>query len=139
MPTLEYFIIAESCSVDQNTNSLSLFHILEELHVPGLPFVLPQLVAVSSWNLADDEIGNEYQLLLRVHDPGQNEPVDFPLNTAAMRRRHRMMQTFIGFAFHSFGDIRFEVLIDGQHGANHIVSVHQVPQPEQAEPGQPDA
>ena len=54
MPTLEYFLLAESVSTDRERNTVSLFHILEEW-IAQLPLVIPNLVAVSSWKMDEEE------------------------------------------------------------------------------------
>jgi hypothetical protein len=73
MPQLEYFLIAESISVDQSTNRVSLFNVLEEIQCAPLPAGtpaipgrtgIPQLVAVSSWNLSPEDQGREFQVSL---------------------------------------------------------------------------
>src|SRR5215467_8906538 len=78
VPRLEFFVVAESVSVDQRTNRLSLFNILEEMHGIHVPEdvtfprnVIPQLVAASSWLIDQDEIGRRFHVQLRLHQPDQ--------------------------------------------------------------------
>jgi hypothetical protein len=126
MPELEYFLVAESISVDQETNRVSIFNVLEELQADSVPFVYPSLIAISSWNLAEDELGGDFQVMLRVNSPAQESPFDYPINLSReRRRRHRIYHRLIGPSFHAFGDLKFEVLLNGEHRASHIISLIQ--------------
>ena len=126
MPELEYFLVAESISVDQETNRVSIFNVLEELHAESAPISYPALVAISSWNLAENELGGDFQVMLRVNSPAQEAPFDYPINLSREpRRRHRIYHRLIGPTFHAFGDLRFEVLLNGEHRASHVISIIQ--------------
>src|ERR1700728_3069654 len=102
MPQLEYFLVAESLSVDQSTNRVSLFNILEEVGIasepppsvlPGtIPGGIPQLVAVSSWNLAPAEANREYRVSLRITQAGQPAKDFGPITFSTDRNRQRVMQ-----------------------------------------------
>jgi hypothetical protein len=135
MPNLEFFVIAESVSVDQSTNRLSLFNILEELQqveiTPGMEFPrgvlpFPQLVAATSWIVENEEHDRRYRVNLRLHPPGGGESVDLgQLEFLAERRRQRLLQIVVGCPICGPGEMRFEVLLDGVHKANHFVTVSQ--------------
>jgi hypothetical protein len=126
MPTLEYFLVASSISVDQATNNVSLFHILEE--VSGtIPLRLPPLVAASAWVFSPEERGRDCQAGLRIHLPGGNvlsEANGFAVNFSTERRRHRVHQFLEGLVIPASGDVRFEILLNGEHQAFHTVTVH---------------
>jgi hypothetical protein len=133
MPILEYFLLAESVSIDQGTNRASIFHVLEEAHLqqPENYAILPQVVAISSWHIAPDERAKDFRLTLLVHPPGEEapqkdtgQPHSFSLVAEpgpAPRRRVTWM--FIGVTLDRPGNWRFELLIDGEHAANHFVEV----------------
>ena len=92
MPTLEYFLICESMSTDQETNRVSLFNVLEDLqvrmadtsHKQQVP--VAQLVAVACFNRELGDEDQDFQATLRIHAPGQ-ESKDLPLNFTMERNK----------------------------------------------------
>jgi hypothetical protein len=126
MPKLEYFLVCESVSTDRETNRVSLFNIIEEVQLsaaPGSGYIIAQFVAVACWNRMPADEGKDYQATLRIHSPGE-ESIDFPLNFQMERPRHRLTFRFQGLPAVRPGDLRFELLVNGQHTADHIVTVH---------------
>lgn len=125
MARLEFFIVSEDMSIDQFTNRLSLFNILEELAIPALPFVLPSAIAVSLWMMeaGDDEL--DFQCLLRVTMPNDTQ-LEFTTNFKTSSRRHRVIQTIQGVTLNNPGVLRFEVLLNGKHAASHEVDVSMI-------------
>ncbi len=63
MPKLEYFLVAESVSVDQQTNRISFFNVVEQVNVPVFPFTIPQIVAVASWNTEEGDAKRTFRPL----------------------------------------------------------------------------
>jgi len=47
MPQLEYFLVAESTSVDQHTNRVSIFNVAETANVENFPALI-SCVAISA-------------------------------------------------------------------------------------------
>ncbi len=128
MPRLEYFLLADSLSVDQDTNNVSIFHVLEEVTIP-LPGHIPRLVAISSWNIEPEERQrkDEFQATLRIHQPWEEKAPkhkDLPTNFTAERRRHRICQYVTGVPVKEAGELEFEILLNGEHAASHFVTVH---------------
>ena len=127
MPKLEYFVVAQSLSTDRDTNVVSLFHILEELTVPGVPGQLGGFVAVSSWNMAPDERDRDFQVSLRIHLPEGQEPRvmdNFRVNFTAEKARHRVYLYVNGVPIEKPGELRLELLLGGQHQAEHTLTIH---------------
>ncbi len=124
MPTLEFFVVAESFSIDRQSNRLSIFNIVETLTAEEFPVVLPSMVVVTCLNLTDDELGEDFQVLLNVCSGGDS-PLGgpFPTNFKAQSRRHRVIQSFQGVPFSKPGDIRFEQTLNGDHLATHLLEV----------------
>jgi len=128
MPDLEFFAVAESLSVDQTTNRLSLFNILEEVQVmklpPGVVAAPPQFVAVSSWNMAPEDSGKKFRVSLKFKMEGRDHvelgSVEFETN----RRRQRVFLGLIGFPaqIEAACDLRFEIFLDGTYKASHLIS-----------------
>ena len=132
MPTLEYFLVCESVSTDQETNRISLFNILEDIHMlpPGQPgVILAQLVAVCCWNRESGDEDQDFQATLRIHAPNGAEPQEFAMNFRMERPRYRLSLRFQGIPKLEPGVLRFELLLNGKHVAWHTVNVSRVPQP----------
>lgn len=136
MPTLEYFVICESVSTDKDTNRVSLFNIVEEVNlhrraeqgVPrnGIPIV--QFVAVSCWNRLPGDEGNDFQAMLRIHPTAPDvEAAEFPLNFTMQNRRQRLLMRIAGIPEMPAGDLRFELLLNGEHAATHTITIAEAP------------
>lgn len=124
MPRLEFFVVAESAAMDQVTNQASVFNILEEVRAEGFPFLIPQCVAMSLWRSEPGDADRDWQVILRIALPG-SDPQDFSTNfrIAPTGLRHRIAQRLVGLLIQREGDLRFELLLNGQHIAEHIVTV----------------
>ncbi len=132
MPKLEYFLVCESVSTDQETNRVSLFNVLEDIHIlpagqPGV--ILAQLVAVSCWNREPGDEEKDFQATLRIHSPGSSEPKEFPMNFRMDRPRYRLSLRIQGVPNLEPGQLRFELLLNQDHVAWHTVNVTAPPQP----------
>ena len=126
MPRLEYFLVASSLSIDQATNNVSLFHILEEL-TGTMPLRMFPVVAASAWIFEPNELGRDYQASLKVHLPdGELLPESHQLavNFSTERRRHRIHQFLHGLVIPEPGDLVFELILNGEHQASHMITVH---------------
>ena len=126
MPSLEYFVVADSISVDQDSDRISLFHIVEEVSATDLPARVPRPVAVSSWRVQPEEYGRDFQVTLKIHRPWEEkQPAyqEFAINFTAERERHRMHHFVVGLPIRQPGDLEFEVLLNGEHAARHIVTI----------------
>jgi hypothetical protein len=122
MARLELFVVSEGVSVDQFTNQLSLFSVLEEVTPPDFPFVLPSAAAISLWmkEAGDDE--RDFQCLLRLTLPDGNRR-EFTSNFRFRARRHRVIQRIQGLPLNEPGVLRFEVLLNGEYKESHEVDV----------------
>lgn len=70
MPRLELFAVCESCSIDQASNRLSLFNILEETNSEGLPVRVASMAIVSLWLFDPADMGREVLSRVHVRKPG---------------------------------------------------------------------
>lgn len=122
MARLEFFAVSESMSVDQYTNRLSLFNILEEVRSPNFPFALTSATAVSLWTMEAGDDEREFQCMLRITMPDGPQH-EFTSNFRTSMRRHRVIQGFQGFLLNEPGMLRFEVLLNGRHEATHEVDI----------------
>lgn len=131
MAHLEYFLVAEDVVVDQTTNRLSLFNTLEGFKAPGLPLLIPKVCAVSLWRKEPDDEGRDLQSVLRITLPtGQTHQIES--NFRMTNARHRIINRIQGLPITVAGELRFELLINGQHAASHVVSIEAPPPPEEA-------
>lgn len=125
MTHLEYFLVAESVAVDQATNRISLFNVLEEITTSKECAIVPALVIVSAWY--DDEEGDKpraHTLTARLKIPGQDDsPIVSCEFTIHPNRRHRVLNRMSGLTLSQSGILEFEVLLDGAHQATHRVDV----------------
>jgi hypothetical protein len=109
-----------------------LFNVLEDLQLIASESTAQQqlpiahLVAVSCWNRESGDEQRDFQMTLRIHASGQ-EPKDFPLNFTMERPRHRLALRLQGLPKLEPGELRFELLLNGQHVAWHTVNVFPPP------------
>lgn len=136
MPRLEYFLVCESTSIDVETNRISLFNVIEELHLapqgaparqPAIP--VSQCVAVACWNQEPDDEEQDYQETVRICPPGQGQNRDFHVNFSmqGQGRRHRVTLRLQGIPQLEPGELRFELLLNGDYVASHTIDIHQPP------------
>ena len=129
MADLEFFAVAESLSVDQATNRISLFNILEEIQVmklpPGVVAAPPHFFAVSSWNMAPDDSGKTFCVSLKFKMEGRDQVELGKVDFTTDRRRQRVFLAVVGFPlpFESPCDVRFEIYLNGSYKASHLISV----------------
>lgn len=56
MPELEYFVAAESTSVDRDTNAISIFNVFNERRFQQFPLTLKKMVLVTCWISSPEEL-----------------------------------------------------------------------------------
>jgi hypothetical protein len=128
MASLEYFLVAEDVSIDQVTNQLSLFNVFEGFRTPRFPLIVPKCAAVSLWRKEPADEGRDFQCVLRVTLPdGQNHQSES--NFRMTNERQRIVTRLQGVPISMAGELRFELLLNGQHAASHLVIIeHQPPE-----------
>ncbi len=139
MPELEFFAVAESLSVDQNTNRLSLFNLVEEIQViklpPGVVLVPPQLFAVSSWNMTPDDNGKHFRVGLKCKVEGREAVEMGTLDFNTDRKRQRVIVALVGLpvSVEAPCDLRLEVYLNDDYKASHLISatIAEMPAPPQ--------
>jgi hypothetical protein len=122
MARLELFVVSEGVSVDQFTNQLSLFSVLEEVTPPDFPFVLPSAATISLWMKEAGDDDRDFQCMMRVLLPDGNRH-ELTTNFRFRGRRHRVIQRIQGVPLTEPGVLRFEVLLNGEYIASHEVDV----------------
>lgn len=128
MPSLEYFIVAESSAVDRHTNRVSLFNVIETVSASQFPIVFPTIVAVTAWNAEEGDTGQDFQAILKITGPIEGGEVKLNTNFTIKSNRHRTFQNMQGLPITGPGDIRLEISLNGIHQASHTISVQQIQQ-----------
>jgi len=135
MPKLEYFLVCESVSVDRDTNRISLFNVIEEIHVAKAGDditgpVLSNFVAVSCWNREEGDEDQDYQAMLRIRLPvaegdSADAPKEMPMNFQMRSSRQRLLMRLAtaNVPFVPNGKLKFQLLLNGDHCAEHEISV----------------
>ncbi|MBL8871718.1 MAG: hypothetical protein JNK90_18225 [Planctomycetaceae bacterium] len=131
MPKLEYFLLCESISVDQETNRVSLFNVLEDLHITKPPsvgdskpaFILNQFVAVAVFNREPSDLNREFEACLRYNLPDKSHK-EHKLKFKMERNRQRIVMRFVGVPpVERDGLLTFEMLVDGNHAGTHTIQL----------------
>lgn len=122
MPSLEYFLVCESVSVDQETRRVSLFNVVEEVRVLAFPANVPQMVVVTSWNLTANDLGQDFQVQVRFSSNGVELAAPFPMNFHGQSPRHRLIAHIVGMPITGPGDIRIELHLNNEYSASHTIT-----------------
>jgi hypothetical protein len=132
VPRLEYFLVAEDVSIDQATNRISLFNVLDAIRSP-FPLLIWKCCAVALWQQEPGDEGRDFQSVVRVTAPnGQIHQLE--TNFRLSRPRHRIINRLQGVPIHAAGELRFELLLNGQHAAFHVVQIEAPPPAEETPP-----
>ncbi len=123
MARLEYFIVSKSSSVDISTNEVSAFEILEEIHVENFPFIYPGCVAITVLRPEEGDEEKDFQGRLCVTLPS-GETNENRVNFRMTSVRHRLIQRIVGLPLTEAGILKFEIKVNDEHFAEHIVDIH---------------
>ena len=125
MPSLEYFLVCRSASVDVHSDEVTLSGVLEDIDLESDgQAVVPRAVAVGLWNLTGADGGTDFQALLRITRPGEAKGSDFPVNLDKRRHRFRALFAILDIPLDKPGELVFEMLLNATHAATHRVMVH---------------
>lgn len=110
-----------------HTNTMSVFEVLEEIHVddPNPQLILGRCVAVALWMQEEDDApGQDLQQMLTITQPN-GDTREFPTNFSfkSTSARHRIMNRMEGLPVNGLGQLRFELSLNGLHAATHTVDV----------------
>lgn len=127
MAKLEYFLVAESVSVDQITNRVSIFNVIEEIRFPKLP-ARTSMVAISLWNAQKGDADGDFQAVIKVTFPGGGEK-EFRHNFKIPSPRLRTMFQLGGLTVEQPGAMRVDLTLNEEHQATHTIDVVKVDDP----------
>jgi hypothetical protein len=120
MARLEYFLVAESVSVDQQTNRISFFNVVEQVTVPEFPVTIPQIIAVAAWNAEEGDDKKDFQATVRITSPSV-EPKEFHRNFRMPAKRIRVILVFQGIKLAAPGKLLVELSLNDKHEATHSI------------------
>ena len=123
MPSLEYFLVADSVSVDQFTNTVSVFHVIEQIRAPKFPVHIPRFACVSSLNIEEEGFGKDYQLTVNIKNPSGKEGEPNRINFTAEKRRQRFIAHLVNFKIDGPGQLLFELLLNEDRIASHTIDI----------------
>lgn len=126
MVRLEFFVVAESFSIDQLTNRVSIFDILERIQAPTFPLIFPRLMAVSLWEEDELDTEKQYQVGIRI-TLGGTELEHIQQNLSFPRRRLRTIAQIQNLKIPEPGRMEIELKLNGEHRAWHYVDVNEAP------------
>ncbi len=112
MPRLLLLAASLSTAVDQRTNQMSLFHIVEQFNPKQFPAVLPYFEVVCLWQRESGDEVHRFEERVRMLSPGgvdevTNYQIEFPLD----RMRHRAIVGFAGVKVEEPGFYEIEVCV----------------------------
>lgn len=122
MPQLEYFVVSESASIDQLTNRVSIFNIYDQITINKFPYHIPQLVAVCSWNVNEEDLEKDFQISMLLHTPDEKKG-PFKNNITMKRPRHRSIFSLHGIELKKEGIIKVEIMLDSKKIASHTIDI----------------
>lgn len=112
MPRLLFLAASLSTSVDQRTNQLSLFHLVEQFNPDRFPAVLPYFEVVCLWQRESGDDIYKFEQRVRMLSPGGvDEVANFQIEFPMERMRHRAIVGFAGIKVEEPGFYEIEVCV----------------------------
>jgi hypothetical protein len=127
MPELEYFLVAESYSVDRDTSAISIFNVFSQLTADALPYDIKKFVAVACWICSREEIDSKQESMIEIliSPPGESERSFRGSFKPATRFQHVTLDLSNGLSVTQTGDIEVELRLNDNHSATHTIEIRQ--------------
>ncbi|HUS45274.1 MAG TPA: hypothetical protein VM219_04495 [Phycisphaerae bacterium] len=109
MPTHVFTLAALGHAVDAQTNTISLYSILEQIGGPTLPLTLPSFVILTLWQRNEGEEGVKYVQRTSLVDPDGEETFHQDAEFEMPKPRHRMFLAVAGAPFKKSGVYQIKV------------------------------
>jgi len=111
MPDHVFTIVARGHVIDAQTNTLTLFSVVEQLGGPSLPLNIPELSIVTLWARTGGEENAGYEQRTRIVSPDGSElrHVDVPFRFE--KPRMRVLLGLQGLPIEMLGTYHVEILI----------------------------
>ena len=125
MPRLEYFLVSESSSVDNETGALSVFNVVNEAKFDGFPTALTKVALVTCWIPTPEEIaaGDEFQVTFKFSLPDSARNNAIRSGFQAESRFQHLIVNVAGIPVDRPGEIVIDVLLNDQKQASHTIFV----------------
>jgi hypothetical protein len=123
------FIVCESSALDARLQTLSAFHILEEVNAPGFPFVLPRLSIIAMLVREENDSDNpEVQIRTTI---GDEQIFSSPLHVHFQNNQiFRTIADLFGFVVPAPGNLRFALRLGENEFASWEVKIEKVGVPQ---------
>lgn len=120
---LDYFIVADSLVLDQFTQRVSIFHIVDEIIAPAFPVVLPSLATVACLEGEPSDSARPHRAILRLAGSAAAEPYDLASEFALLGARHRLVHRVENVVLSAPGIMEFSLFISGELLAQRGITV----------------
>jgi hypothetical protein len=121
----KYFLCAESAAADIRKNSVSVFHILENVIAPIFPFVIPRICIVASLERTTDEPSIMSLTLLVKLGEAQLFKGPLALNFAHLLQSRTFFEIG-GLPVSASGNLNFHLLRDSEELATWTISIERL-------------
>ena len=124
------FTVADGAVIDQQTNRLSIFNVLEEMSAPGFPAMHSQLSIIAVLQKGPNE-KEDPKLNIRI-SLDRSELVDFPITLSFEGvERSRFVGSIAGLLLPSAGTLKFDLRHRSRSISSWRVPVREVQTPAQ--------
>jgi hypothetical protein len=122
MPSLEYFLVAESSSLDRDTNAISIFNVYNERRKLSFPHEIERIVLVTCWYSTPDEIAArrdmQAEIVMRIP---RAEPESFTVNFTCDVEFQHVLFEMVDVGIPGPCLLEIELKVNGQHQAWHRI------------------
>jgi hypothetical protein len=126
---LIFITCAESTALDARRNSISLFHVLEELAVTNLPAVVPQMCVALIFTREADEPAEPDNVEMRI-TLNDRELYRGPVEVRfGQHLRFRALHDLRGMVINAPGQLKFAVLMNQQDLGSWFIVINHIGQP----------
>lgn len=121
---IHFSCLSIGASVDQQTGSLSVFDVIEEIRTPQVPIHIQSLVISLALEKSDPNGFNGKMLIHFLTPDGKQQVVgNGDMKIPAEQKRMKAVFRFGGFPIHAFGNHRFVLSCLNEQGAKIAESV----------------
>lgn len=112
---LNYNLIAQHISVDQNTNNISAFNILDEIVVSSIDEELVDFCIVNAFEVSKRDKDREFILKTQIDIPQEgSKTFSMSLTPSTSKNSHRVFQTVARIPIISTGVVKIRCFLDGK-------------------------